>query len=490
MGMRPEEDWAPMYRSADTLLQNIASCFNPFDEGQYDINWGGPVSLREGQVTTNGEDFLSSRESVVMITKDNEKYRCILPKDETLNEKKYLYNEPDPEILLESLLRRGECSYRLDSYWTYELCHGRHVKQFHELKAGVQDSKVQEYYLGKLEPKILDKKSSGDPKPLDSPPMEAEDPSKIIPSRKINGQVFPYYKVVMDNGTACDLLGNKPRTTNIIYMCAPRSSNESKKAEVHESTLSTQVTPLSNRDRSQKIANQTVPKNAQLKMKTTKYIPITKHQLASTKVIISVKEIHTCHYEVEVFTPLICANPAYSYREKPVHHISCHSMEGSPDEPRSYSELMEEKFSVEGFLPPEDDDKSPVPADEHRKILPQPDNLLTASFLSGDYCLVGGGSGWWKYEFCYGKQVTQFHQEANGPRINILLGKWVENAHISWKKDKWAGDGCKESTHLQEVALSLTEPSTCEYILRVESPIICPLLEKMDEHGLFVVENL
>ena len=22
-----------------------------------------------------------------------------------------------------------------------------------------------------------------------------------------------------------------------------------------------------------------------------------------------------------------------------------------------------------------------------------------------------GGSGWWKYEFCYGKQVTQFHQE-------------------------------------------------------------------------------
>ena len=34
----------------------------------------------------NGEEFLSGRESVVMITKDNEKYRCILPKDETLNE--------------------------------------------------------------------------------------------------------------------------------------------------------------------------------------------------------------------------------------------------------------------------------------------------------------------------------------------------------------------------------------------------------------------
>ncbi len=29
-------------------------------------------------------------------------------------------------------------------------------------------------------------------------------------------------------------------------------------------------------------------------------------------------------------------------------------------------------------------------------------------FLSGQDCLIGG-SGWWKYEICYGKHVTQFH---------------------------------------------------------------------------------
>ena len=28
-----------------------ARCFNPFDDGQYDINWGGPVTLSEGQVS-------------------------------------------------------------------------------------------------------------------------------------------------------------------------------------------------------------------------------------------------------------------------------------------------------------------------------------------------------------------------------------------------------------------------------------------------------
>ena len=38
---------------------------------------------------------------------------------------------------------------------------------------------------------------------------------------------------------------------------------------------------------------------------------------------------------------------------------------------------------------PEDDDSSPVPYDEHRDSLPEPDQLLTASFLRGDYCLVG-----------------------------------------------------------------------------------------------------
>lgn len=436
-------------------------CFNPFDDGQYDIDWGGPVTLREGQVTPSGEDYLSSRESLVMITKDNEKYKCILPQDELPKQKNYYYEGPDPDILLESLVRKGECSYRLDAYWTYELCHGRHIKQFHELKAGVPDSKQQEYYLGRLEPRVLDEKPPAEHN-IDAPPTEGTDSSKDVPTRKINGHIYPYYKVTMENGTPCDLLNNKPRLTSVLYMCAPRSSNE----------------------------------------------------------ILSVKEVQTCQYEVEVFTPLICANPAYSYREKPVRHISCHSLDGSPDEPRSYSALMEEKFGLDGFVfreVPEEDHSPPAPNDGHRNIPPQPDHGLTSSFLRGDYCLVGGGSGWWKYEFCYGRHVMQFHKEDHGPRLNILLGKWVKEAHINWKKDKYSGQTghtdhfysggdvcdltgkprhvqvrlkCKESDHLQEFALSLTEPSACEYVLRVESPIICPLLQKLDENGLFQEENL
>ena len=47
-----------------------------------------------------------------------------------------------------------------------------------------------------------------------------------VPTRKVHGHEFPYYKILMDNGTPCDLLANKPRTTSVLYMCNPRSSNE------------------------------------------------------------------------------------------------------------------------------------------------------------------------------------------------------------------------------------------------------------------------
>lgn len=36
------------------------------------------------------------------------------------------------------------------------------------------------------------------------------------------------------------------------------------------------------------------------------------------------------------------------------------------------------------------------------------DREFLDGFLSGRECLPGG-SGWWKYEICYGKHVIQFH---------------------------------------------------------------------------------
>ena len=36
------------------------------------------------------------------------------------------------------------------------------------------------------------------------------------------------------------------------------------------------------------------------------------------------------------------------------------------------------------------------------------DRDFLANFLSGRECLPGG-TGWWRYEICYGKHVIQFH---------------------------------------------------------------------------------
>lgn len=44
---------------------------------------------------------------------------------------------------------------QLESYWTYELCHGKYMRQFHEDREG-KKHKLQEFYLGKWDSKQLE----------------------------------------------------------------------------------------------------------------------------------------------------------------------------------------------------------------------------------------------------------------------------------------------------------------------------------------------
>ena len=43
---------------------------------------------------------------------------------------------------------------------------------------------------------------------------------------------------------------------------------------------------------------------------------------------------------------------------------------------------------------------------------------------------------------------------------------------------------CRESSSPNSVSLYLLEPRTCEYVLGVESMILCPLIERADSHGV------
>merc|ERR1719273_2807464 len=71
---------------------------------------------------------------------------------------------------------------------------------------------------------------------------------------------------------------------------------------------------------------------------------------------------------------------------------------------------------------------------------PLMDPQVVQEFLLGQYCLYGG-SGWWKYEFCYGQKVDQYHEEKGGngggpaTKTVINLGRFDMDKHIQWIKD-------------------------------------------------------
>lgn len=153
----------------------------------------------------------------------------------------------------------------------------------------------------------------------------------------------------------------------------------------------------------------------------------------------SFKESSTCEYDVIVLSPLLCKHPDYRPEEANENVIKCESMdEETPYKPKELikleaeslklrSEKMFEGNFMQGETPgsvkieirpvdPDgdfDDDDLNQEVDRHRDanwpdqashrqpIKPLMDPEIVKEFLMGEYCLYGG-TGWWRYEFCYG----------------------------------------------------------------------------------------
>lgn len=175
---------------------------------------------------------------------------------------------------------------------------------------------------------------------------------------------------------------------------------------------------------------------------------------------------------------------------------------------------------VENDLSSENIDFSADTLDKNSKSVKIASNIHDTSpvdeFLEGKHCLTGG-TGWWKYEFCYGRYVRQFHIDKNG-ETSIILGIFKENLHKEYlenhpeKRPKLKsnrkqithfyaeGSFCEKSGKQRQtevvlkclenaqspssVSLYLLEPKTCNYILGVESPLICKIIDKVDENAL------
>uniref|UniRef100_A0A914EMG4 Endoplasmic reticulum lectin 1 n=1 Tax=Acrobeloides nanus TaxID=290746 RepID=A0A914EMG4_9BILA len=428
-----------------------------------------------------------------IVSADNEKYECVLPIIESQSKKKIeQYTGPTPSELLKPLYDERTCSYRIESYWIYELCHGRYINQYHEEK----ETKIRtEYYLGNFRQDQSDE---------DEKTFDQLNP----PTKKIEGDDRPYFPVHYRQGTICDLTG-KPRMTTVIYVCEENAKNP----------------------------------------------------------IQSLSEISTCTYEIVVLTSRLCSHPSFQPPPVKQHEIVCYADKDKSNAKPISMIAMEKEVTDEFFreyssfdkaaqtpaenIPKPSSGSQTVPIELHEQELKEILDALKAlrnvagggksgnpldervrptpgaeeaqiiqDFWAGRSCLYGG-SGWWKYEFCYGRKVIQYHEEVGKERIEILLGTFNEKLHREWAKqhsykiikkeedritqvsnlytggaiceETGAHRSCEVRLRCREVdeggsyariVIYLLEPHTCEYVLVVESALFCEGLQHVDENGL------
>uniref|UniRef100_A0A182K168 Endoplasmic reticulum lectin 1 n=1 Tax=Anopheles christyi TaxID=43041 RepID=A0A182K168_9DIPT len=414
-------------------------------------------------------------EDIVVTTANKEKYRCLIPSitaKETTGDVEY--SGPSPLELIEPLFTSTTCSYRIESYWSYEVCHGNYIKQYHE-ERHEKTSKLQEYFLGRW-----DKQKT---EALKARYAQAESDKEQMKYKKIEGFNLPYLELEMDSGTICDLNG-EPRVTKVLYVCYRFGKNE----------------------------------------------------------VYSLKETSTCNYEVIILTAALCTHPKYKPQDTEENKINCIPLGEAIRKPKALLQLEVDKLrqkyqqltdgSIRGDPMRKDatfnfdwkameektaegEGETPVSSMTRR---PKKSKELTSllEFLDGAYCLPGG-SGWWKFELCFGKHVRQYHKDTS-----IYLGYFDVEKHREWlEKNPSArykrkmenqiihfytgGDVCDKTNQPRHVevklkctensgnsdviALYLLEPRPCEYVLNVESSKICDILPLASD-DMLLPENL
>uniref|UniRef100_U5EP20 Endoplasmic reticulum lectin 1 n=1 Tax=Corethrella appendiculata TaxID=1370023 RepID=U5EP20_9DIPT len=468
--------------------QILANDFKGFDDTVlFNLVWPG-----KDEILPNFTD-----EELIVTTMNKEKYKCIIPsitKSETTED--IVYTGPTPLDLLIPLFSTTSCSYRIESYWTYEICHGNYIKQYHEEREG-KSMKIQEFYLGKW-----DKQATNE---LKLRLEKSENENERLKYKKIDGLNLPYLELEMKDGTLCDL-NNENRVTRVLYVCYTHGKNE----------------------------------------------------------IYSLKETSTCNYEVIILTPTLCTHPKYKPQDLDENKIKCFAQGNAPKKPKAllamevegmklrYQKLSEvhksvkeaiavikldqkegqfkmeilennlldnfEKKSITSSEQLKDDHDTSPSTSQFRSVKNSRDTKPVRDFLSGKTCLTGG-SGWWKFELCYGKHVRQYHGDTS-----IYLGYFDEEKHNEYLTVKnpsilrtskhrndilvnYYSDGdicdktqqprhvevklkCVESESESAVALYLLEPKQCEYVLHVESSLICDIIPQANKMMIVPKDSL
>jgi len=211
------------------------------DDILFQINWPGDPKIDVKTLAGPGIEY-SLENSLEVTSLNNEKYRCTIP---SLTEESDAKNEAEIESnsivkLLAPVLKSDVCTYNVESYWTYELCNGKHIRQYHEerTKKGsgkssdtyvVKKSKdgklilepgddkqqeliqTTEYFLGFFKDKV-------DAEGIMLEPINLPTSADQVPKKKINGVKTPYFALNMTDGTPCDL-----KVRNICFLLTKKT---------------------------------------------------------------------------------------------------------------------------------------------------------------------------------------------------------------------------------------------------------------------------
>uniref|UniRef100_A0A0M3IA31 Endoplasmic reticulum lectin 1 n=1 Tax=Ascaris lumbricoides TaxID=6252 RepID=A0A0M3IA31_ASCLU len=459
-----------MWGQRNALLWIIVSMFcvsvvNALFKGMDDsvmfrIDWRVQSAMPERFHSLKSDPF-SNQPFVFISSGNDEKYLCAVPDVSSQSKRKIeSYSGPSPGELIRTLYEERLCSYWLDLYWTYELCHGRYVLQYHDEKESIRSPRT-EFYLGNFRHEQTK---------MDDRGFDQLNP----PSRKVDDVDLAYYPVNYRHGTVCDLTG-KPRTATVIYVC----------------------------------------------------------RLDAKDQIYSFVETSSCAYEVVVLTRRLCTHPSFQPVIVPQHEIVCYARGAKKESAKPIALLALERERASSFekeyslIPPqslhadlpltssleeeEDEDdvdttvivpKQSLPKDKPAANLDPIPLLVLAVFLVN--------------------KVIQYHDDPQNGRNEILLGTFSEEIHKQWMRENpqkhplkidgqvllvsyiyTGGDVCEEENihrsvevrircrpsegSQSAVTLFLLEPHTCQYVLGVESPRFCDMLQLVDEYGLLPV---
>lgn len=236
----------------------------------------------------------------------------------------------------------------------------------------------------------------------------------------------------------------------------------------------------------------------------------------------SVKEVSSCVYEIIILTPLLCAHPRYRPKKVTATPITCYANGKSPKVPYNLAKMYWERRQIIKNAAKQEGKVEFLSYDKNSEISLGIDSIQVADFLSGKNC-ISGGTGSWKYEFCYGKYVNQYTYGILGLKTTVCLGKFDLNRHLEWirnrpyKRPKPAGhrsyitqfysDGsvsdvtgrprqtevklkCMENSGSRNsLVVYLYEIDHGEYLMGIESPVLCHVVAMADEDGLILYKT-